>query len=307
MTDPSPATTDATPLPTGVPGVELHPGPYQDVIAALRTGIAALAANAAADTGAAAEPLRRVAVPPVISRRTIERAGYAASFPHLLGTVHGFTGTSREWRELAPLVATGGEWHARQEVTDLVLLPAACYPLYELLAGLDVTDAAPRFSVEAQCFRQEATSEPGRLRSFRMAELVTAGTPAHCTAWRDQHLDLMEAWLTALGLKPTVEVADDPFFGGGRKVFQAAQRAQQLKFELRVPLADGVVQAVASANLHKDHFGEVFGFTAAGAPGHTSCAAFGLDRIARALLHTHGPRPSDWPADLARALEGGRA
>ncbi|MEV4555520.1 hypothetical protein AB0K51_00820 [Kitasatospora sp. NPDC049285] len=285
---------DATPLPTDVPGVQLQPAAYEKLLLALRDSIARLAAD---------EPFVRLAIPPVISRRTIERAGYAASFPQLLGTVHSYTGSAADWRRLAPLVAESGAWHADQEISDLVLLPAACYPVYAGLTGRDLAEPV-RYSVEAQCFRQEATAEPGRLRTFRMAELVTAGTAEHCAAWREHWLQRVAAWLDGLGLKPSVELADDPFFGGGRKLYQAAQRAQELKFELRVPVADGLPQAIASANIHKDHFGEAFDFTAGGERGNTACTAFGLDRIALALLHTHGPRPVDWPEYISTALNG---
>src|SRR5207253_2895815 len=145
-----------------------------------------------------------------------------------------------------------------------------CYPVYNSLAGQTLEQAA-EFAVEANCFRQEATSEIGRLRTFRMVELVTVGTEDHCLQWRAAWLDRVAEWLEALALKVVVEVADDPFFGRGRKLFQAAQRAQELKFELRVPVSDEIVQAVASANYHKDHFGEVFDITCSGAPAQTAC------------------------------------
>jgi seryl-tRNA synthetase len=283
---------DARPLPTGAPGVFCYPEAFEQLLAELRTAIAALAAD---------EPFQRLAVPPVIARSTLERAGYVASFPQLVGTVHSYAGTPREWAALAPLVVTGGDWHAHQRIGDLVLLPAACYPVYASLAGRELTSPV-RFAVEASCFRQEVTSETGRLRSFRMAELVTAGDEAHCLAWRDRWLDRVGDWLTGCSLKPVVEVADDPFFGATAKLYQAAQRAQQLKYELRVELADGLVQAVASANVHRDHFGEAFGFTSAGAPGQTACTAFGLERIALALLHAHGPHPRRWPAAVRAAV-----
>ncbi|MCX4744501.1 hypothetical protein OG455_03025 [Kitasatospora sp. NBC_01287] len=285
---------DARPLPTEVTGVFLHPAAFERLLDGLRAGIAGLAA---------AEPFERLTIPPVIARRTIERAGYVAAFPQLLGTVHGFRGTPKEWAALAPLATDGGAWHARQEIGDLVLLPAACYPVYATLAGRELAEPL-RFAVEAACFRQELTSETGRLRSFRMAELVTAGDEGHCLAWRGHWLDRVADWLTGLSLKPSIEVADDPFFGSTAKFYQAAQRAQQLKYELRVELADGLVQAVASANIHKDHFGLAFDFTSGGAPGNTACTAFGLERIALALLHTHGPFPDRWPPAIRTALAG---
>ncbi|MFE9424015.1 hypothetical protein ACFYNO_13745 [Kitasatospora sp. NPDC006697] len=283
---------DARPLPTGASGVYLYPAAFEQVVAGLRAGIAAMAAD---------EPFQRLAVPPVISRATLERAGYVASFPQLLGTVHSYPGTPAQWAELAPLAATGGDWHREQRIGDLVLLPAACYPVHASLAGRELAEPV-RFAVEASCFRQELTSETGRMRSFRMAELVTAGTEEHCLAWRERWLERVTDWLAGLELKPSVEVADDPFFGRGARLYQAAQRMQQLKFELRVELGEGLVQAVASANIHKEHFGEVFGFTAGGEPGQTACTAFGLERITLALLHAHGPRTGEWPDGLRAQL-----
>jgi hypothetical protein len=76
-------------------------------------------------------------------------------------------------------------------------------------------------------------------------------------------------------------------------------------YELRLPLRDGVVQAVASANFHKDHFGETFEFTSDGEVGNTSCMAFGLERIALALINAHGPDSGGWPTGVLAALGGG--
>lgn len=279
---------DGLPLATDAAGVYLYPESFETIIEGLRIGIAGLAAD---------EPFQRLAIPPVIARSTLERAGYVASFPNLLGTVHSYAGDAKAWGKLAPLVESGGEWHAEQRISDVVLLPAACYPVYPRLAGQSLPEPA-RFAVQAHCFRQEASSEPGRLRSFRMVELVTAGSAAHCFMWREKWLSRVAEWLTALGLELSIEVADDPFFGPGRKLYQEAQRLQELKFELRAPVADGVVQAIASANYHKEHFGEVFEFTADGAVGHTACTAFGLERIALALIAVHGPALERWPLGL---------
>ncbi len=288
---------DGQPVATEVPGIYLFPESFETVIALLRRGIAALAAG---------ERFRRLQMPPVISRRTIEQAGYVKTFPQLLGTVHRYPGDSKAWARLAPLVDSHGAWHADQEISDLVLMPAACYPVYATLAG-STLDQPAKFAVEAPCFRQEGSSEPGRLRAFRMSELVTAASEEYCVRWRAEWLDRVTSWLTALGLDVAVEVADDPFFGPGRKLYQAAQRLQELKLEFRVPVADGVVQAIASANLHKDHFGEAFRFDCSdgdgpAAVGHTSCVAFGLERIALALIHAHGARPDDWPAGVRAKL-----
>lgn len=284
---------DTAPLTTDAPGVLLYPEAFERIVTLLRAAVMRLCGD---------EEFRSLTIPPVISRRTIERAGYAAAFPHLLGTVHSFTGDGAAWKDLEPLVADGGPWHARQEPGDLVLLPAACYPVYATLEGARLEHPA-RFAVQASCFRQEASSETGRLRTFRMLELVTAADAEHCLRWRAQWLERVAAWMGELGLTVSVQVADDPFFGTGRRVLQAAQRMQQLKFELRAEVADGLVQAIASANYHKDHFGQVFGFTDGAADtGHSSCVAFGLERITFALLHAHGPHPAAWPRTVLDRL-----
>lgn len=287
------AATDGRPLPTPVPGVYLYPATFERIVALLGTGIDALAAGA---------DYTRLHVPPVIARATIEHAGYVTTFPQLLGTVHSFAGTPREWARLAPLADGSGDWHQAQTISDLVLLPAACYPVYATLTGQDLAAAPALFHVDATCFRQEASAEPGRLRSFRMTELVTAGSPEHCVEWRAGWLDRIPAWLGSLGLDVSVVVADDPFFGPGRKLYAAAQRMQELKFEFTAAVAPGLRQAIASANLHKDHFGEGYGFRSGDGPGHTSCMAFGLERIALALIEVHGPDPADWPAEVLAVL-----
>ena len=283
---------EAVLIPTGAAGVVLASAPFEAVVALLRRGITALAAE---------EDFPRLAIPPVVPRSLVERAGYVKAFPQLLGTVHSFAGSPADWKPLSAHAVEGGGWHSEQRLSDLVLLPAACYPVYAGLAGRELTDPV-RFTVEGQCFRQEATSETGRLRSFRMVELVTAGTEEHCLRWRGRWLERVTGWLAEMALKVEVEVADDPFFGPSRRLFQAAQRVQELKFEMKVPVADGLVQAIASANVHKDHFGEVFGFTSGGAVGHTACTAFGVERIVLALVQAHGPCPSTWPESVVTAI-----
>ena len=133
-------TDDGRPIPTEVPGIYLYPASFEQIIAALRSGIGKLAA---------AEPFQRLAIPPVIARRTIERAGYVKTFPQLLGTVHSYPGDGKAWSKLAPLVDSGGDWHADQAITDLVLLPAACYPVYGTLADRALEGPA-KFTVEAK-------------------------------------------------------------------------------------------------------------------------------------------------------------
>jgi seryl-tRNA synthetase len=60
-------------------------------------------------------------------------------------------------------------------------------------------------------------------------------------------------------------------------------------------MRSAAASAVASCNYHKDHFGALFDVRAAGEVAHTACTAFGLERLALAVLHRHGTDAGSWP------------
>jgi hypothetical protein len=53
--------------------------------------------------------------------------------------------------------------------------------------------------------------------------------------------------------------------------------------------------AIASLNLHHDHFGTAFGITRDGGPAHSACLAFGIERWLFAITQRHGTDPQSWP------------
>jgi seryl-tRNA synthetase len=251
------------------------------------------------DPSAAAEVVR---FPPLVSRMTVERCGYLHYFPHLLGTVHSFTGTDREHARLVEAVDANQDWGAHQTLSDLVLTPAACYAAYPHLSGTLPADGR-LLDVESWCFRQEATRAPSRMRSFRMREFVRLGQPEPVQAWRDTWMQRGLAFLTSLGLAPSIEPASDPFFGVGGRLLAVSQSEQALKFELIVDLDASTRVAVMSCNYHLEHFGEAFGIGLAdGRLAHTACVGFGLERLALALLGAHGALPRQWPAGVRAVL-----
>ncbi|MER5214822.1 hypothetical protein ABT063_30790 [Streptomyces sp. NPDC002838] len=277
--DPFPSAPDGGDAPWSV---LLSTGSDERIFTGLRHGLTRLAA--------AHRPMRLFA-PPVISEDIVSRAGYTESFPHLLGKVY------------ARSDSAAGRDGRGEEPTGLTLTPAVCHHVYPLLSGHRIDE--PRFFMaEGDCYRHEATAEPGRLRSFRMLEVVMVGPPAQCRSWRDAMLGRARDWLTALGLDHTAEVANDPFFGRAGILLGRAQLEEELKWELRAEVDRDVRQAVASFNYHKDHFGEAFSLVGpADERAHSSCAAFGLDRLALALTLRHGTNMDDWPADVRCLLD----
>ncbi len=214
--------------------------------------------------------------PPLMSRMVIERAEYAAAFPHLLGTVGTYPGGPGD--------------------ADTVLMPAVCYGVYQELADTTV-DGSRQFDVTGYCHRHEATSELGRFRTFRMREFVLVADAPAALRWRDDWIDRGRHLFSRLGLPVKVEPASDPFFGPGSDLLRDSQIGQSLKWEFVVPLTgEGPGTAIASANSHKDHLGKRFGIRYRDAgPAHSSCVAFGLERIVLAMIHAHGDDPAAWP------------
>lgn len=243
--------------------------------------------------------------PPVMSRLELEKSGYLKSFPNLLGCVCALHGSEAEVRAAADRHETGGDWTKSLAAVDLVLSPAACYPVYPLVARRGVVPTGGLiFDVAADCFRREPSMSLSRLQSFRMREFVRIGSPQEIAAFREQWMARADSLANELGLPCRLDVANDPFFGRVGQVMAVSQRQQSLKFELLVPYhANAVPTACMSFNYHLDHFGVVWALAdGAGQVAHTGCVAFGIDRLAVALFCIHGLAVKEWPSSVRRTL-----
>jgi seryl-tRNA synthetase len=244
--------------------------------------------------------------PPVMNRRQLEKSGYLKSFPNLLGCVCVLHGSEATIRTAADRHESGGDWTTSLGAADLVLTPAACYPLYPLVAARGPLPAGGLiYDVAADCFRREPSRSLDRLQSFRMREFVRIGSPQDITTFREGWIQRARELAVELALPYTVDVANDPFFGRVGQVMAVSQLQQSLKFELLIPYCAGAKPtACMSFNYHREHFGQVWGIKASDdTPVHTGCAAFGMDRLTVALFANHGVDPDRWPASVRRVLQ----
>ncbi|WP_167105454.1 amino acid--[acyl-carrier-protein] ligase [Mycobacterium sp. DL592] len=242
--------------------------------------------------------------PPVFTRAAFENTDYIASFPNLTGAVSTFTGDNRDHRALLADRDAGRPWDGHLHPAGTMLVPAACHPSYSTLPKV-LPDGGQLMDIYGYCFRHEPAIDPARMQAFRMHEFVIVGTAEQAETHRDAWVGHGMAVLAELGLDAAAVPANDPFFGRVGKMLAANQRDEGLKTELTVrlygDLDDGT--AIVSANCHRDHFGETFGLrTADGAVAHSACVGFGMERIALALLRTHGLQPDAWPPSVQAAL-----
>lgn len=282
-------------IATGVPGLHGRGEAFERVIHAF---------DALVTDAFAAEGAEVVRFPPVLPRRQLEQSGYLGSFPHLAGSVFCFTGDEAEARDLAARAARRTDWSDLQTMTDVMLTPAACYPVYPWVSAAGRLPAGGRrIDVSGNCFRHEHSNDPSRMQSFRMHELVRVGEAAEVAEWRAAWIERGGELLASVGLATDAVPATDPFFGRGAMMMAVSQREQNLKIERVYPIAAGKPTAIMSINYHVDHFGLDFEIaTSDEQVAHSACVAFGLERVTLALFRAHGLSREAWPTDIRDVL-----
>ena len=286
---------DALFLPMGVDGVYARTALYLTVRDGLDAYISRLR-----------EPqVEIMRFPPVMSRKQLEKSGYLKSFPNLLGCVCALHGSEASIRSAAERHETGGDWTTSLSASDLVLSPAACYPVYPIVATRGrLPQGGLQFDIEADVFRHEPSRSLDRLQSFRMREFVRIGSPEEIVAFRERWMEKAPTLAAELGLPYSMDVANDPFFGRVGQIMAVSQRQQALKFELLIPYYPSATPtACMSFNYHREYFGNIWGIRdAQNELAHTSCVAFGIDRLTVGLFAVHGLDLAQWPLVTRRAL-----
>jgi seryl-tRNA synthetase len=283
-------------VPSGVDGVMARAERFDRVVDALDALVGR--------TGAVDRP-EVFRFPPAMPSANLVRSGYLKSFPQLLGTISCFCGNEAAHRAMLRCVDEGKAWTGQQEPTDLLLTPAACYPLYPIIAGRGVL--APEgglYDMHSWCFRHEPSQDPARMQCFRVREFVRMGSNEQVLEFRQAWLDRAQGFINALALPYTIDIAHDPFFGRAGRLMADSQREQRLKYELLVPVAnDSRPTACMSFNYHLDHFGEPWGIRQAdGQVAISGCVGFGLERLTLALFRHHGLDPAQWPENVRTTL-----
>lgn len=227
------------------------------------------AVDAEIDWIAHAVGARGMHYPALISRATLERAGYMESFPHLL---------------LSPT--------RMDQRTSWCLSPAVCYHVYAQFTRTRLTDPIT-LTARGLCFRGEEETAFGiRQIEFEMREIVFLGAPEWVQAQSRIAVERITALAGRIGLQGGWYPAEDPFFLPTAEGKAVMQRILGVKEEYRSGGADGL--ALASVNRHGTFFGERFDIRHATDNEwvHSACVAVGLDRWHACLADTARRRDS---------------
>ena len=187
----------------GVAGLYGRSGVFEDVIERFTALITRF--------GKDAEP-EILRFPPGMNRKDFERSGYLKNFPDMAGTIHSFGGGDKDHAALLDRLHSDLDWTQDQIVTDVALAPAACYPLYPVVARRGALPAKGGiYDIYSYCFRHEPSRDPDRMQMFRQREYVRIGSPEQVVAFRESWLKKAPEIIGLLEMPFTLEVANDPF------------------------------------------------------------------------------------------------
>lgn len=278
----------------GVDGVYAYAGAFEDVVEHFDHYVTRRSAYLKPE---------RMRFSGLLSRENYLKTSHIQNFPDLMGSVHSFTGGERDHMKMLNKHLNGEDWTSSLAPAEVMLTPAACYPLYPTATG-QLSSEGRLVDLRSFAYRHEPSIDPARIQHFRQREFVRLGTPEQALEHRDFWTVLAKEILTAVGLNIEVIPANDPFFGRAGQVMASSQLEQNLKLELIHPVATTEKPtAVTSTNYHMDYFGKAFDITLPGGePAHSACIGFGMERVALALFMTHGFDIDQWPSDVRNIL-----
>ncbi|MCC8068321.1 MAG: hypothetical protein LIO71_00920 [Ruminococcus sp.] len=189
-----------------------------------------------------------------------------------------------------------------------VLRTAACMPLYPFLRDSRISQNEPKiFLVSGKCFRNEGNNikELSRLNEFYMKEYVFVGTPAQAKSYIHKAYSLWDFWNNTFNINCKIDTANDSFFASNYKKLQLFQMLGDAKREFKwlIPNSSSYISC-SSANFHRTHFTKVYNIktTETDAYCHSSCFAFGIERLTYALLSQKGLDVSKWDSSTREEI-----
>jgi len=116
---------------------------------------------------------------------------------------------------------------------------------------------------------------------------------------------LWNEWIEIFRLDCTIETANDSFFASNYKKLKIFQVLGDSKQEFRVRIThNDAFCAVSSSNVHRTHFTKEYNIRNEGSYCQSACFAFGIERLAYALLSQKGIDPDKWDEATRKEIFG---
>lgn len=239
----------------------------------------------------------------------LKKIHYISEFPQLAFLVTGAKDDIPSCQRLAALATESSDGEIAVEPDILKpfqfgMQNAVCDCCYYGLESRDLSETTI-FTTSNKVIRNErkSTAAWGRLRCFRVRDIMVVGDKNGCEATLQAVLENVVEFLRATGLYARIETANDPFFGDEVAMKSVFQNARHLKYEILSRLdACGPDIAVGSINRHQDFFSKAFDIRMGGERAVSACVGIGLERLAMALFAHWGPATECWPASLRKVL-----
>ena len=149
-----------------------------------------------------------------------------------MGSLHTFMGDTTDHAELTRKKASGEDWTAQLRPTDVMMIPAACYPLVPDRGG----HAEPNRAGPSICGRSCSATSPRPIRrgcrSSGSANTCGSAPPQQALAHRDYWLQARRRNAACRRASGTARGGQRSVFRRGGRVMAATQREQTLKYEL---------------------------------------------------------------------------
>lgn len=246
------------------------------------------------------ENIIEVEAPVLYPVEEYERGGYFESFPHYISFQATLCNDISIIEEYSKKGSSSGNLLNYIQQPENVLRHAACVPVYPFLKDKEIDAEKPIcVMVSGKCFRNEGKNcfELARLKEFFMKEYVFIGTSAQALEGIQKATELWKYWIDTFSFNGTIETANDSFFANNYKKLKIFQILGDSKKEFRLWLpGSNSFSAVSSANIHRTHFTKTYNIKSnnENAFCQSSCFAFGVERLAYALLSQKGLEPAKW-------------
>lgn len=193
-------------------------------------------------------------------------------------------------------------FHKDCDVVDGVLNPAACLPLYQVLANKQKKGLFTGFS---RVFRFERNNyfEMSRLREYGIRELVYVEDENKVVDYKSRLINLLIEILNELNLSGHIEIATDMFFENEFIAKSIYQKAFNKKYELRLRLNQEETIAGCSINMHNDFFTKQWGIKNGEKYYESLCLGFGIERWCYAILCQFGYDKDKFPTEIKKLIE----